>query len=52
MSKVIFPRKKSNSLREYFIHITLLSDLYTSDLLGYLDYLSTNYAVLNASRNG
>lgn len=47
-----FLGKKTYYLRQDFIHIAFLPDLYTSDLFRYLDYLSTNYAVLNASSNG
>lgn len=38
------------TLKEYFSHVTLLSDMYTSNFYGYLDYLSPNHVALNARR--
>lgn len=38
------------TLKEHFSHVTLLSDLDTSNLYGYSDYLSSNHAALNVSR--
>lgn len=38
------------TLKELFSHVTLLSDLDTSNFCGYSDYLSSNHVALNASR--